>query len=164
MHNLEHVGSPPRQLPLRACAKPAPMWIDACDSAVVTNDSARLPSQPITRLIRTPSTLGTLPTLVDVRTITAVSHNVTTEERVEGAPAFRAHVAAIHDRWPNLSFEEHGVYFAADTGVVEWTVRGTAPDGLRLEWDGIDVINCRDGKITRNAVYSSGHAPRVLAP
>ena len=34
----------------------------------------------------------------------------------------------------------------------------------RLEWDGIDVINCRDGLIARNAVYSSGHAPRVLDP
>ena len=42
--------------------------------------------------------------------------------------------------------------------------RGTAPDGRRLEWDGIDVINCRDGQITRNAVYSSGNAPRVLGP
>jgi hypothetical protein len=29
-------------------------------------------------------------------------------------------------------------------------------------WDGIDVISCRDGLISRNAVYSSGHAARVL--
>ena len=90
-----------------------------------------------------------------------VFHNVTTGERVEGAAAFRAHVAGIHERWPDLSFEEHGVYVAADTGVVEWTARGTAADGRRLEWDGIDVINCRDGLIARNAVYSSGHAPRA---
>jgi len=91
-----------------------------------------------------------------------VFHNVTAGERVEGAEAFRAHVAAIHERWPDLSFEEHGVYFAGDAGMVEWTARGTAPDGRRLEWDGMDVINCRNGLITRNAVYSSGHAPRVL--
>jgi ketosteroid isomerase-like protein len=93
-----------------------------------------------------------------------VFHNVTAQERVEGAAAFRAHVAAIHDRWPDLTFEEHALYLAADTGVAEWTARGTAPDGRRLEWDGLDVINCRDGKIVRNAVYSSGHAPRVLSP
>jgi len=93
-----------------------------------------------------------------------VFHNVTAQERVEGASAFQAHVAAIHDRWPDLAFEEHALYLAADTGVAEWTARGTAPDGRRLEWDGLDVINCRDGKITRNAVYSSGHAPRVLGP
>ena len=93
-----------------------------------------------------------------------VFHNVTAQERVEGAPAFRAHVAAIQDRWPDLAFEEHALYLAADTGVAEWTARGSAPDGRRLEWDGLDVINCRDGQITRNAVYSSGHAPRVLGP
>ena len=93
-----------------------------------------------------------------------VFHNVTAGERVEGAAAFQAHVAAIHAGWPDLTFEEHAVHFAADTGVAEWTARGTAQDGRRLEWDGIDVINCRDGQITRNAVYSSGHAPRVLGP
>ncbi|MGH3076199.1 MAG: nuclear transport factor 2 family protein, partial [Gaiellales bacterium] len=62
----------------------------------------------------------------------------------------------------DLSFEEHGLYIAESAGVAEWTARGTAPDGRRLEWDGIDVINCRDGLIVRNAVYSSGHAARVL--
>jgi ketosteroid isomerase-like protein len=91
-----------------------------------------------------------------------VFENVTTGERVEGAVAFRAHVAGIHERWPDLAFEEHALYLAADTGVAEWTARATAPDGRRLEWDGLDVINCRDGLIVRNAVYSSGHAPRVL--
>jgi uncharacterized protein (TIGR02246 family) len=91
-----------------------------------------------------------------------VFHNVTLGERVEGADAFRAHVAAIHERWPDLRFTEHGVYVAADAGVVEWTAQGTTPDGRRIEWDGIDVINCRDGLIERNAVYSSGHAARVL--
>jgi len=44
---------------------------------------------------------------------------------------------------------------------VECTARATTEDGRRLEWDGIDVINCRDGLIARNAVYSSGHAPRI---
>jgi ketosteroid isomerase-like protein len=93
-----------------------------------------------------------------------VFHNVTTAERVEGAAAFRAHVADIHERWPDLGFEEHALYIAADTGVAEWTARATAADGRRLEWDGIDVVNCRDGLITRNAVYSSSHAPRLLDP
>jgi ketosteroid isomerase-like protein len=91
-----------------------------------------------------------------------VFHNVTAGERVEGAAAFRAHVADIHARWPDLRFEEHGVYFAKETGFAEWTARGTSPDGRLLEWDGIDVLNCRDGLIVRNAVYSSAHAARVL--
>jgi ketosteroid isomerase-like protein len=74
-----------------------------------------------------------------------VFHNVTTDERVEGATAFRAYVADIHDRWPDLGFEEHALYIATDTGVAEWTARATAADGRRLERDGIDVINRRDG-------------------
>ena len=91
-----------------------------------------------------------------------VFHNITSGERVDGAAAFRAHVAEIHGRWPDLAFEEHALYLTADTGVAEWTARATTPDGRRVEWDGIDVINCRAGQIARNAVYSSGHAPRVL--
>lgn len=91
-----------------------------------------------------------------------VFHNVTAGERVEGAAAFREHVASIHERWPDLGFEEHALYVDDGTAVAEWTARATAPDGRRLEWDGLDVINCRNGSITRNAVYSSGHAPRAL--
>jgi ketosteroid isomerase-like protein len=100
--------------------------------------------------------------IMAVVTANIVFHNLTAGERVEGAEAFRAHVAGIHERWPDLRFEERATYVADDTGVAEWIARATAPDGRRLEWDGIDVINCRDGLIARNAVYSSGHAARVL--
>jgi ketosteroid isomerase-like protein len=51
-----------------------------------------------------------------------VFHNLTAGERVEGAEAFRAHVAGICERWPDLSFQEHERYLTDDTGVVEWTV------------------------------------------
>ncbi len=91
-----------------------------------------------------------------------VFHDLTAGVRVEGGEAFRAHVAATIDRLPDFSFVAHWVYLSADTGVAEWTVTATAPDGRRLEYDGVDVMNCRDGRITRNAVYSSAHAPRVL--
>jgi ketosteroid isomerase-like protein len=91
-----------------------------------------------------------------------VFHNLTAQERVAGATAFRTHVAAIQERWPDLAFEEHALYVADEAGVAEWTARGTAPDGRLLEWDGIDVINCRNGLIVRNAVYSSGHAARIV--
>ena len=100
--------------------------------------------------------------IMAVVTDNIVFDNLTAGERVQGAAAFRAHVAGIHECWPDLSFEEHALYLGVDTGVAEWTARATAADGRRLEWDGIDVINCRDGLIVRNAVYSSGHGPRVL--
>jgi ketosteroid isomerase-like protein len=103
-----------------------------------------------------------LDTIMAVVSDDIVFHNITSGERVEGAAAFRAHVAEIHSRWPDLAFEEHALYLTADTGVAEWTARATTPDGRRVEWDGLDVINCQDCLISRNAVYSSGHAPRVL--
>jgi ketosteroid isomerase-like protein len=89
-----------------------------------------------------------------------VYENVTTGVRVEGADAFRAHVVETHERWPDFTFDEHAFHVAADTGVSEWTARVTAPDGRRLEWDGVDIVTCRDGRVVRNAVYSTAHAPR----
>ena len=91
--------------------------------------------------------------------------NVTGGERIDGADAARRHIAALHARWPDLTFEEPGggIIAGADHAVAEWTARATHPDtGRRVEWDGIDLIQVRDGRICRNAVYSSAHRARVL--
>ena len=92
-----------------------------------------------------------------------VYENLSSGVRVEGADAFRAHVVQTHERWPDFTFDEHAFYLGGDTGVSVWTVRATAPDGRRLEWDGVDIVNCRDGRVVRNAVYSTAHAPRVVS-
>ncbi|HZB23193.1 MAG TPA: nuclear transport factor 2 family protein [Gaiellaceae bacterium] len=92
-----------------------------------------------------------------------VYENLTNGVRVEGVDAFRAHVVETHERWPDFTFDEHVFYVAAETGVSEWTARATAPDGRRLEWDGVDIVTCRDGRVVRNAVYSTAHAPRPSA-
>ncbi len=94
-----------------------------------------------------------------------VFENVTGGERIEGSDAARRHIAALHDRWPDLTFEERegGITGGSDHAVAEWTARATHPDtGHRIEWDGIDLIQIRDGRIARNAVYSSAHAARRL--
>ena len=94
-----------------------------------------------------------------------VFENVTGGERVEGAEAVRGHIVAIHARWPDLRFEERdeGILAGAGHAVAEWTARATHPDtGAVIEWDGLDLILVRDGRICRNAVYSSGHAAREL--
>ena len=94
-----------------------------------------------------------------------VFENVTGGERIEGAEAARGHIAALHARWPDLVFEERegGLTAGADRAVAEWTARATHPDtGRRIEWDGMDLIQVRDGRICRNAVYSSAHAARTL--
>jgi len=92
-----------------------------------------------------------------------VFENVTAGERIEGADAARAHIAAIFARWPDMRFREPegGLRAGEDHLTAEWTARGTHPDtGRVLEWDGIDLILIRDGRICRNAVYSSAHAAR----
>ena len=91
-----------------------------------------------------------------------VYENLTTGVHAEGRDAFRAHVVETHEHWPGFTFDEHAFYVAGDTGVSEWTARVTAPDGRRLEWDGVDIVTCRDGRVVRNAVYSTAHAPRSL--
>ena len=95
-----------------------------------------------------------------------VFENVTGGERIEGADAARRHISAIHARWADLTFDEPngGLMAGAGHAVAEWTARATHPDtGQRIEWDGMDLIQVRDGRICRNAVYSSAHAARTLS-
>jgi len=88
--------------------------------------------------------------------------NHTAGEVVEGADAVRAHIGGIFERWPTLRFRARRFYAADGFAVSEWTATATRPDGVEIEWDGVDVFPIRDGKIARKDVYSSSHAPRVL--
>ena len=53
------------------------------------------------------------------------------------------------------------MYVADDFVVGEWTATAVRPDGVTIEWDGVDVFPLRDGKILRKDVYSTSHSPRV---
>jgi ketosteroid isomerase-like protein len=90
-----------------------------------------------------------------------VFENHTAGERAEG-PEVRAHIGQIFANWPDLRFRGRRQYARDGLVVSEWTATGTAPDGRRLEWDGIDVFPFENGLITRKDVYSAGHRPRVL--
>jgi uncharacterized protein (TIGR02246 family) len=94
-----------------------------------------------------------------------VFHNHTAGERVAGAAAVRAHIAAIFARWPTLRFERRAVRLGDDFAVSEWTARATHPDdGRMLEWDGVDVFPITPGgRIARKDVYSTSATPRVLS-
>jgi ketosteroid isomerase-like protein len=91
-----------------------------------------------------------------------VFHNHTAGEAVEGAAAVREHIAAIFSRWPDMAFRGRGLYAGEDFAACEWTASGTAPDGRRLEWDGVDLFPISDGLIVRKDVYSTSGTPRVL--
>jgi RimJ/RimL family protein N-acetyltransferase/ketosteroid isomerase-like protein len=93
-----------------------------------------------------------------------VFHNHTAGERVEGAEPVRGHIAAIFARWPTLRFTRRRLRCGDGFAVSEWTARATrAADGLRLEWDGVDVFTVTPaGRIARKDVYSTSGTPRVL--
>ena len=93
-----------------------------------------------------------------------VFDNHTAGETVVGAAAVRAHIGGIFERWPDLRFSGRSpLRVGPDFVVSEWTATATAPDGRRLEWDGVDILPFRDGLLTRKDVYSSSHAPRVVS-
>jgi steroid delta-isomerase-like uncharacterized protein len=88
--------------------------------------------------------------------------NHTAGEQVAGE-AVRGHIAQIFENWPDLAFRGRRLYARDGLVVNEWTATATAPDGRRLEWDGVDVFPFENGLILRKDVYSSSHAPRVVS-
>jgi len=75
----------------------------------------------------------------------------------------RPHIGGIFARWPSLRFRGRRLYVAEAFVASEWTASATRDDGATIEWDGVDVFPLRDGKIARKDVYSSSHAPRIVA-
>jgi ketosteroid isomerase-like protein len=90
-----------------------------------------------------------------------VFENHTAGERVEGDDV-GPHIARIFANWPDLSFRGRRLYVGDGVVVSEWTASATAPDGRRLEWDGVDLFPFEKGLIARKDVYSSSHRPREL--
>lgn len=91
-----------------------------------------------------------------------VFENHTAGERAEG-DAVRAHISAIFENWPDLTFHARRLYSRDGLVVCEWTATATREEaGERLEWDGIDVFPFADGKILRKDVYSAAHRARVV--
>lgn len=90
-----------------------------------------------------------------------VFENHTAGERVEGADV-REHLVRIFANWPDLTFRRRRFYAREGLVVSEWTATATDGDGVRLEWDGVDIFPFRDGLILRKDVYSSSHRPRII--
>lgn len=63
--------------------------------------------------------------------------------------AFPAAWASMPDaQWRNGKHSVHG-----DTGISEWTFTGTAADGTRVEVDGVDLFQFKNGKIFLKNVF-----------
>ncbi|HEX6761872.1 MAG TPA: nuclear transport factor 2 family protein [Gaiellaceae bacterium] len=82
------------------------------------------------------------------------------EAAVAGRASVLAHIAGIFGRWPDLRFSSRRLYLGDAVCVSEWTAHATGPDGRKLEWDGVDVMPIRDGRIARKDVYSTAHIAR----
>ena len=91
-----------------------------------------------------------------------VFENYTAGERAEGDAA-REHIATIFRNWPDITFRARRIYVRDDLVVNEWTATGTRPDGVRIEWDGVDVFPVENGLIKRKDVYSASSNARVLS-
>jgi steroid delta-isomerase-like uncharacterized protein len=106
-----------------------------------------------------------LDAIMAMHTPDMVFENHTAGESASGEEA-RAHIGAIFETWPDIEFATRRLYVREDLVVQEWTASAThartmrrgdlvaEPTGLRVEWDGLDVIPFEDGLVKRKDVYS----------
>jgi ketosteroid isomerase-like protein len=83
--------------------------------------------------------------------------------RISGHAAVREAFAAA---WKVVTDAQwiNGVHFVSgDFGTSQWTFTGTAPDGSRIETDGIDVFTFKAGKIALKNVFRKAR-PNLPAP
>ena len=62
---------------------------------------------------------------------------------------FEARFAGI----PDIRYEDDDHWVAGSSGASRWTIRGTDTAGNRVEVQGCDLFEFRDGKITRKDSY-----------
>jgi len=67
--------------------------------------------------------------------------------RHEGTAAVRKAFEAAWGAFPDAQWRNGKHWVAGERGVSEWTFTGTAPDGTRVEANGVDLFVFKDGKI-----------------
>jgi ketosteroid isomerase-like protein len=68
--------------------------------------------------------------------------------RLVGKEQVREGVQSRFDGLPDVSYEDGGHWICGNHAVSKWTLRGTQPDGVRVEVRGCDLLELADGKIT----------------
>lgn len=69
--------------------------------------------------------------------------------RFEGKAEVRRGLATRFEGLPDVHYGDDRHWVCGDLGVSEWTVTGTTPSGARVEARGVDLLEFRQGKITR---------------
>ena len=77
-----------------------------------------------------------------------------------------AYFESLWGAFPDFSFELLDLVEEGDTAAARWRMTGTfagpgmfqgfAPNGARIDLQGVDVVTLRDGKIVRNEAYADG--------
>lgn len=86
-------------------------------------------------------------------------------EPAVGAAAVRESFAASLEQWPDIHFAVEDLRFGADHATARWSVSATlaspleigdetaAPRDQQLQFDAVDVLLVRDGRIARKDTY-----------
>lgn len=82
--------------------------------------------------------------------------------RIEGARAIAEAFNGVWTAMPDAEWAGHSHFTAGDRGVSEWTFRGTAADGSRIEAEGCDLFTFANGKIVRKQAFRKNRP--VLQP
>ena len=70
-----------------------------------------------------------------------------------GAEAVRKAFPAAWMTSPDAQWRNGQHFVQGDFGVSQWTFTGTAPDGSRIESDGVDIFTFRNGRIAVKNVF-----------
>ena len=73
--------------------------------------------------------------------------------RLEGKARAREGIEARFAGIPDIHYGKDRHWVAGDRGVSEWTITGTDTSGKRVEVQGCDLFEFREGKIARKDSY-----------
>jgi steroid delta-isomerase-like uncharacterized protein len=73
--------------------------------------------------------------------------------RYVGKQQVRAGLATRFTGIPDVHYDEERHFVSGDVGVSQWTLTGTTLEGKRIEVRGLDVLDFRDGQVTRKDSY-----------
>jgi len=73
--------------------------------------------------------------------------------RFVGAPAVREALRSRFTGIPDVHYGDDVHFVAGDTGISQWTLRGTSSSGERIEVRGCDFFTFRDGKVVKKDSY-----------
>ena len=73
--------------------------------------------------------------------------------RLVGKAAVRAGLASRFSGLPDVHYADNHHWAAGNLGVSTWLLTGTTPSGDKVRVRGVDLLEFRDGKITKKDSY-----------